>query len=115
MSFAQSVSKLKSMLPLAKTDLSNLSINRKTNERLEPEVGFKLTFEPSGTPSTADGKNGKKTNSEHQVPQLNVLLIGARHLPTSFGLKSVEGYMIKVSTSFLSYWRNSCQTFRLCR
>jgi hypothetical protein len=95
MSFAQSVSKLKSLLPLAKTDLSNLSINRKTNERLEPEVGFKLTFEPCGT--VVDGKNGKKTNSEHQVPQLNVLLIGARHLPTSFGLKSVEGYMIKVS------------------
>lgn len=30
------------------------------------------------------------------VPQLDVHLIGARHLPTNFGLKSVEGYVVKV-------------------
>jgi hypothetical protein len=94
MSFAQSVSKLKSLLPLAKTDLSNLSINRKTNDKLEPEVGFRLILEP-GAEDVSTTKSTKKTNE--LVPQLNVHLIGARHLPSSFGLKSVEGYMIKVS------------------
>lgn len=30
------------------------------------------------------------------VPQLDVHLIGARHLPSNFGLKTVEGYIVKV-------------------
>lgn len=33
------------------------------------------------------------------VPQLDVHLIGARHLPSSFGLKTVEGYVVKVVRS----------------
>lgn len=34
------------------------------------------------------------------VPELEVNLIGARHLPSSFGLKSVEGYLVKVISHF---------------
>lgn len=33
------------------------------------------------------------------VPELEVNLIGARHLPSSFGLKTVEGYLVKVIKS----------------
>jgi hypothetical protein len=40
-------------------------------------------------------------------PELEVHLIGARHLPSNFGLKSIEGYQIKVKlfpgdTKFIS-------------
>lgn len=88
-----SMNKLKNLLP-TKTTYSNFaaSSNRKTdtNEKFEPEVGFKLALD-----------SGKARNSKEKdrPPELIVTLIGARHLPTSFGLKSVKGYVVKVSSN----------------
>lgn len=50
---------------------------------LDPEIGFKLSLHPIN-------KN------------LYVTVIGARHLPTLFGLSRAHGYLVKV-TSFLLY------------
>ncbi|XP_055610796.1 uncharacterized protein LOC129757550 isoform X2 [Uranotaenia lowii] len=114
------MNKLKSILHTS--DGSKTSRTNST-ERLEPEVGFKLILDPG---SCADSENGNENenaddghksnnannnnnkpssaakNSESSgsstptIPELQVHLVGARHLPVSFGLKSVEGYMIKV-------------------
>ncbi|XP_053685147.1 uncharacterized protein LOC128734814 [Sabethes cyaneus] len=83
------------------------------NERIEPVVGFKLILDP-GSSTGCDNGNGDESggsNNANQsttaaanesnaattsVPELQVHLVGARHLPGSFGLKSVEGYMIKI-------------------
>lgn len=55
--------------------------------KLEPEVGFKLLLE--------GGKSiGKK--EKDRPAELHVHLIGARHLPGTFGLRSIKGYMVKV-------------------
>lgn len=74
------------------------------NERLAPEVGFKLVLDPGSSFSydngDADGENNNPSPTpppqSTTVPELQVHLVGARHLPGSFGLKSVEGYMIKI-------------------
>lgn len=71
------------------------------NERLTPEVGFKLVLDPGSSFSydngEADGDNNNPPPPQSTaVPELQVHLVGARHLPGSFGLKSVEGYMIKI-------------------
>uniref|UniRef100_A0A336LHV0 CSON014446 protein n=1 Tax=Culicoides sonorensis TaxID=179676 RepID=A0A336LHV0_CULSO len=85
-----SMSKLKNLLP-TKTSYSNFAANstRKTNEneKLEPEVGFRLEL---------DSGKAKNSKEKDRPPELIVHLIGARHLPTSFGLKSVKGYVVKV-------------------
>lgn len=75
------------------------------NERVEPEVGFKLVLDPGPGTSYSNG-NEDATNGNNNsaaadgaagsIPELQVHLVGARHLPTSFGLKNVEGYMVKV-------------------
>ncbi|XP_017071318.1 uncharacterized protein LOC108107985 isoform X2 [Drosophila eugracilis] len=52
---------------------------------LEPEIGFQITID-----SPKDGDQIKA------VPELNVHLIAARHLPSLFGFKIVQGYLIKV-------------------
>lgn len=44
---------------------------------LQPEVGFKLTY-------------------FEQTKQLVVKVIGARHLPSTYGNQKPEGYLIKV-------------------
>ncbi|KAG5681020.1 hypothetical protein PVAND_010486 [Polypedilum vanderplanki] len=59
--------------------------NGREKDKLEPTVGFKLTLYSSASDNTSSS-----------VPELEVQLIGARHLPSKFGLKTVEGYMIKV-------------------
>lgn len=65
------------------------------NEKLEPEVGFKMILDPNGS-SPKNSLNAADKNLTN-VPELNVHIIGARHLPSLFGLKTVEGYIIKVS------------------
>uniref|UniRef100_A0A2M4BK09 Protein kinase c conserved region 2 n=1 Tax=Anopheles marajoara TaxID=58244 RepID=A0A2M4BK09_9DIPT len=81
--------------------------------QLQPQVGFKLTL----TSSEANGND-----STAAVPELVVSLIGARHLPSSFGLKTVEGYMVKVkmfpgaikyeSSIVTNSWPSFGETFR---
>lgn len=85
-----SMNKLKNLLP-TKTTYSNFAASsaRKgdANDKLEPEVGFKLAL---------DSGKAKNSKEKDRPPELVVTLIGARHLPTSFGLKSVKGYVVKV-------------------
>ncbi|XP_035791237.1 uncharacterized protein LOC118466270 isoform X2 [Anopheles albimanus] len=81
--------------------------------QLQPQVGFKLTLTSSET-------NGNESTAI--VPELVVSLIGARHLPSSFGLKTVEGYMVKVkmfpgvtkyeSSIVTNSWPSFGETFR---
>lgn len=81
--------KLKTFLPL-NAPANRLNNNDTTNGPIEPQVGFKLCLHAGA----ANGSAGDCTNGND--PELHVQLIGARHLPSSFGLKSVEGYMVKV-------------------
>lgn len=89
-----SLNKLKQLLP-TKTLYENTSQATAGNKKkaangsgkVEPEVGFKLTLDIGKT---------KTPKEKDHPPELQVHLIGARHLPGSFGLKSVQGYMVKV-------------------
>ncbi|KAL1404599.1 hypothetical protein pipiens_001714 [Culex pipiens pipiens] len=102
--------------PTTPTSGSTSKFSRKSNrannnDRLEPEVGFKLTLDPGSCAGYENGGSGDEANGNHSssgktsasessantvVPELQVHLVGARHLTASFGLKSVEGYMIKI-------------------
>ncbi|CAO1403528.1 unnamed protein product [Diamesa hyperborea] len=61
------------------------SKSKTDSDSLEAVVGFQIILNP----------NDNATSST-SVPELEVNLIGARHLPSSFGLKTVEGYLVKV-------------------
>lgn len=75
------MNKLKSFLPGNKNNASGNNDSRRHTMLLEPEIGFQLNITSSNN-----------TN----VPELNVNLIAARHLPSTFGFKSVQGYVVKV-------------------
>ncbi|XP_050074496.1 uncharacterized protein LOC126562116 [Anopheles maculipalpis] len=86
------------------------------NGPVEPVVGFKLELH-------LNCSNGNETNdAASSTPELHVQLIGARHLPSNFGLKSVEGFMVKVklfpgaikfdSTIQSNSWPEFNETFR---
>lgn len=82
-----SMHKLKSILPGSQNGSSGSSSKRQS-EHLEPEIGFQISIE-----TNANDQNGAKT----VIPELDVHLIAARHLPALFGFKIVQGYLIKVS------------------
>ncbi|XP_058829816.1 uncharacterized protein LOC131689062 [Topomyia yanbarensis] len=120
------MNKIKTLLHSTSVDSGITSKQRKANrannnDRLAPEVGFKLILDPgpsgrhssngndrvvdsnnsnnnesSTAAAVAAAANDESSSSHVTVPELKVQLVGARHLPGSFGLKSVEGYMIKV-------------------
>lgn len=89
---SMSFSKLKSLLPLTRGDTPPGRKSKKVYDKLEPELGFRLIL----TPTSANPKD----ESVSKIPELTVMLMGARHLPSSFGLKSVQGYVVKVSNYF---------------
>lgn len=93
LSLSQSLSNFKNYLPFSSTDSSNYRANRskRFHSTLDPEVGFHLKLVP-GDQQKASTSNEKAYNG----PELIVHLIGARHLPSIFGLKRVEGYAMKV-------------------
>ncbi|EDW18025.1 uncharacterized protein LOC6581827 [Drosophila mojavensis] len=62
---------------------------------LEPEIGFQITIE-THDPKEGSQQSFSASNSTAGVPELNVHLIAARHLPSLFGFKIVQGYLIKV-------------------
>lgn len=90
-----SFSKLKSFLPInqSENNATTRIFNKRSSDKLEPEIGFKLILAPNGNYGSSPGSSNQQKN----IPELNVHITSARHLPTSFGLKSVEGYLIKVS------------------
>lgn len=106
------MNKLKTFLHTSSPDVESQQrkVNRaNNNERLDPEVGFKLVLDPGASArydnDDEEGGDGGANNNQPSaangssvaaIPELQVHLVGARHLPVSFGLKSVEGYMIKI-------------------
>ena len=83
------------------------SKSKTDNDSLEAVVGFQISLNPNdnATSNTSGSKFPKLQTNLHTyliktqfnlVPELEVNLIGARHLPSSFGLKTVEGYLVKV-------------------
>lgn len=90
-----SLDKLKTFLPSTglfddskEPDTDNNEDSTSIFTKIEPEVGFKLLLEGV---SKSVGKREKDRPAE-----LHVHLIGARHLPGTFGLRSIKGYMVKV-------------------
>lgn len=93
------MNKLRSLLPgQHPKDQSRHSVS------LEPEIGFQITID---TQQQQQNQNQHEGAGDHQVyrvangsasavPELNVHLIAARHLPSLFGFKIVQGYLIKV-------------------
>ena len=67
--------------------LKNILNNNKDNQlagsgSLDPEIGFKLSLHPVS-------KN------------VYITVIGARHLPSLFGLSRAHGYLVKVTSTFV--------------
>ncbi|XP_053672583.1 uncharacterized protein LOC128722916 [Anopheles nili] len=88
------MNKLKTLLPLQTTG-SRKANRLNNNGPLEPVVGFKLALNCANDVEQLDSSS-TTAPAASSVPELQVHLIGARHLPTNFGLKSVEGFMVKV-------------------
>ncbi|KAJ6625245.1 hypothetical protein Bhyg_16462, partial [Pseudolycoriella hygida] len=103
-----SFSNLKDYLPFASTDSKNYRSNKtkRLYESLDPEVGFRLKLTPGDKQ-----KASSSHDSTYNGPELIVHVIGARHLPSIFGLKRVEGYAmkdekLKLQQSFLArHWK----------
>lgn len=100
-----SITKLKSYLPTLDNgrNFTNKSIKKNTvnHDNLVPEIGFQLTLDPgynnnrhNSMPNNVETADTRETT--HRVPELIVRVNSARHLPSSFGIKSVEGYVVKV-------------------
>lgn len=62
---------------------------------LEPEIGFQITIEMHDQKED-NQQSFTAANGSSPMPELNVHLIAARHLPSLFGFKIVQGYLIKV-------------------
>lgn len=105
-----SLAKFKSYLTLGALDNGQSNYRSKSakyapHDNLVPEVGFQLTLDPGncneyrrsiGTTHYDDGHK----EAVHRVPELIVRVNGARHLPSNFGIKSVQGYVVKVFNIF---------------
>lgn len=94
-----SLAKLKTYLPFSGSEYSGSRHSKPTRllDTLEPEVGFQLVLLPKPEASAIADKHVRT------VPELHVKIIGARHLPSLFGLKTVQGYVIKVNTKFCRF------------
>jgi len=80
------MNKLRALLPGQHSGSNGASRHSVT---LEPEIGFQITID--------NPKNNDQSKGSTAVPELNVHLIAARHLPSLFGFKIVQGYLIKVN------------------
>lgn len=90
MSSSFSLNKLRNLLPAQNHKGSSEKLNQRHSVSLEPEIGFQLTLCSNESSSNGD------TQQMVKVPELNINLIAARHLPSTFGFKVVQGYEIKV-------------------
>lgn len=98
------VSKLKSYLPFVSKDniaYQNGKSTKRIHENLTPEIGFQINLDPGSLNDHHNRRSSNADDKSHRVPELLVRVLGARHLPGSFGLKSVEGYVVKVSVQKL--------------
>lgn len=94
-SLSQSFANLKDYLPFSSTDSKNYRSNKtkRLYDSLDPEVGFRLKLIPGDQQKAS-------TSHEYNGAELIVHIIGARHLPSIFGLKRVEGYAMKVISNY---------------
>lgn len=101
-SLSQSFSNFKDYLPFSSTDSKNYRSNKskRAYNSLDPEVGFRLKLTPG------DQDKASTSHQEYSGPELIVHIIGARHLPSIFGLKRVEGYAMKVTMTLLLHFKN---------
>ncbi|XP_030385537.1 uncharacterized protein LOC115632498 isoform X2 [Scaptodrosophila lebanonensis] len=92
--------KLLALLPGQQSSSSPSHAPSRHSVALEPEIGFQITIEtqkPAAQSSDNELSFGSSpAKSGNQLPELNVHLIAARHLPSLFGFKIVQGYLIKV-------------------
>ncbi|EDV96094.1 uncharacterized protein LOC6557355 [Drosophila grimshawi] len=72
----------------------NAKDSARNSVTLEPEICFQITIETHQ--QTESDQSFKSGSGSAAVPELNVHLIAARHLPSLFGFKIVQGYLIKV-------------------
>ncbi|KAL5290870.1 hypothetical protein ACFFRR_010329 [Megaselia abdita] len=89
-----SFNKLRNFLPNHNQNGSIEKINQRHSVSLEPEIGFQLTL--GGSNESSNTVNNGDTPQPNRIPELNINLIAARHLPSTFGFKVVQGYEIKV-------------------
>lgn len=90
-----SFNKLRNFLPNHSHNVSAEKINQRHSVSLEPEIGFQVTLGSNDSPNTIN--NGDTQHPpNNRIPELNINLIAARHLPSTFGFKVVQGYEIKV-------------------
>lgn len=98
-----SLGKLKTMLPFTSSpDGRRAGKSKGFLGSLDPEVCFQMTLVPnqSGRRESAGGDKSSSAAGA-TVPELHVKILSARHLPNIFGLKTVQGYVVKVwSSSF---------------
>lgn len=94
-----SMAKFKALLPFTGAEHLNGGSRKSKRflEQLDPEVGFEMSLVPS-----QPRKDSDKTLNGGQVSELHVKILGARHLPSLFGMKTVEGYVVKVKVSLSS-------------
>lgn len=95
-----SLGKLKTMLPFTGSPDGKRSGKAKGFlGSLEPEVCFQMTLVPNqtGRRESAGGDKAASSAAASAVPELHVKILSARHLPNIFGLKTVQGYVVKVS------------------
>ncbi|XP_052872715.1 uncharacterized protein LOC128278096 [Anopheles cruzii] len=88
------MNKLKTLLPAGEAN----QVNNNEAKSLEPIVGFKLHLKHTASDyvNGNDDSNPTAPSSSAAIPELQVRLVGARHLPSCFGMKNVEGYLVKV-------------------
>ncbi|XP_068142052.1 LOW QUALITY PROTEIN: uncharacterized protein [Drosophila tropicalis] len=90
------MNKLRSLLPGGGQQSASNSLSSRHSVALEPEIGFQITIETQKHRDSEPNLANMAKNGPGPVPELNVHLIAARHLPSLFGFKIVQGYLIKV-------------------
>lgn len=104
-----SFNKLRTFLQSNNQHGSAENINPRHSVSLEPEIGFQLTL---GSNDSSNSNSNGDTPQPNGVPDLNINLIAARHLPSTFGFKVVQGYEIKVC-GFASFFCSLFECFLL--
>ncbi|KAL7732474.1 hypothetical protein ACLKA6_004431 [Drosophila palustris] len=89
------MNKLRNLLPGQQSKES-----ARQSETLEPEIGFQITIETHEAQNQNQNDSvlsfSRNNGASTAMPELNVHLIAARHLPSLFGFKIVQGYLVKV-------------------
>lgn len=97
-----SFNKLRNFLPHSQNGSAEKINQRRHSVSLEPEIGFQLTLGSCESSNTIS--NGDNPHPPSKAPELNINLIAARHLPSTFGFKVVQGYEIKVCVFAEDRW-----------